>query len=95
MILSENQIRSAVMDVVPRYAIKKVELFGSYADDRATDQSDVDFLVEFIRERVSLLELNHLKYELEDILGKTVDVVHGPLDEKSILDIQTKVKLYE
>ena len=42
-----------------------------------------------------MLELNHLKYELEDILGKSVDVVHGPLDEKSILDIQTKVKLYE
>lgn len=39
-----------------------------------TDQSDVDLLVEF-EGRKSLLDLSGLKIELEDALGRKVDVV--------------------
>ena len=39
-----------------------------------TDESDVDLLVEF-EGRKSLLDIAHLKNELEDVLNRRVDVL--------------------
>ena len=49
-------------------------VFGSVARGEATDKSDVDFLVEFEKGR-TLLDLAGLHRELEEILGRSVDVV--------------------
>jgi hypothetical protein len=94
MTLSFDQIKYAASNVVPKYEITKIQLFGSYAEERATDQSDVDILVEFKEDEVSLFKISDLKYELEDLLGKPVDVIHGPLPDKSLLEMQKVVSLY-
>lgn len=55
------------------YAVKSLGLFGSFADDTATEESDVDILVEFkkpIGWRFFTLE----KY-LEKMLGRKIDLV--------------------
>lgn len=94
MTLSVEDIKNAANNVVPKYSIRRMELFGSYANETANDQSDVDFLVEFQQSEVSLFLLSDLKYELEEILGKPVDVIHGPLSTESLLEIQKVVSLY-
>ncbi|UFH56894.1 nucleotidyltransferase family protein [Spirosoma sp. KNUC1025] len=55
------------------YPLVSMALFGSYADDTATEASDVDILVEF-KHPVGF-EFIDLSIELENILQKPVDLV--------------------
>ena len=82
---TEERIRSVVAELQADYALQRVSIFGSYAEGRATEDSDLDLLVEFHQPAVSLLRLNQLKYDLEEALGLPVDVVHAPLPENSLI----------
>lgn len=82
---TEESIRQAIRRLKPVYSLRAVSIFGSYAEGRATAQSDLDLLVEFDKPAVSLLQLNALKYELEDTLGLPVDIIHAPLPEDSMI----------
>ncbi len=53
--------------------VKSLELFGSVARDKASSDSDVDFLVEFAIE-ASLFDLFRVRHYLEDLLGCDVDL---------------------
>ncbi|GAB4042773.1 nucleotidyltransferase family protein [Spirosoma litoris] len=55
------------------YPLASLALFGSYADGTATEDSDVDILVEF-KEPVGF-EFIDLSIELENLLHKPVDLV--------------------
>ena len=44
-----SEITRAMKEVSKQYPIKKVQLFGSYADNNVTENSDIDLLVEFDR----------------------------------------------
>lgn len=90
-----EMIKKGVYMVASEYPIKKVELFGSYAEGTNHEQSDVDLLVEFITTSVSLLTLNALKYRLEEILDTEVDVIHGPIEAHSMIELGKVVSLYE
>lgn len=46
-----------VSEIAQEYDVKRITLFGSYADGRNTPQSDIDLLVEFNSENVSLLTI--------------------------------------
>ena len=92
--LTIKQISEIVSKAAQEYDIKKVTLFGSYADGRNTAQSDIDLLVEFHTENVSLLTLASLKYRLEELLGIDVDVIHAPLDKDSMIIPQRMVEIY-
>lgn len=89
-----QQIRDSVSIVAGEYPIKRAELFGSYANNTNTEASDVDLLVEFTVPRVSLLMLNSVKYRLEELLQTEVDVIHGPLDGDSMIEVDRRVPLY-
>ena len=52
----------------------KVGIFGSYARNEQTEDSDLDILVSF-KETISLLDLVGLEQELSEILGIKVDLV--------------------
>ena len=58
-----GQIRSAVGQIAPRYKIRDVKLFGSYANGSARTDSDVDLLVEFSENPVSVMEIFGFKEE--------------------------------
>ena len=60
-------------ELVARFGVRSLALFGSVARDEATTDSDIDLLVEFERP-VGLFELFALQDELEVILGRHVDV---------------------
>lgn len=93
--LDIEKIREGVHTVVSEYPIKKVELFGSYAEGTNNEKSDIDLLVEFVTPTVSLLTLNALKYRLEEIYNISVDVVHGPIDKNTLISIGKVVSLYK
>ena len=92
--LTVQTISDSIRTVSHEYPLRKVELFGSYASGKNTPASDVDLLVEFSRPRVSLLTLSSLKLRLQDLLGSEVDIIHGPLPEGSMLDINRRILLY-
>ena len=67
--LTVSDIAAAVKKVAEKYNIKETMLFGSYANGTNTASSDVDLLVDFGSEYVSLLTLSLLKIEIEEILN--------------------------
>jgi len=60
-------------DLLSKYSVKSVALFGSFARGEQTRKSDVDILIEFkeptFRNYIGLL------HDLEKLLGKKVDLV--------------------
>ena len=93
--LSMLTIQETVKKVAPEYSVKTVKVFGSYAEGTANNESDVDVLVEFMTPAVSLLTLTSLKYRLENELNTSVDVIHGPLDNDSLITLGKVVPVYE
>lgn len=53
--------------------MKKIGLFGSFARDEATDESDIDVVVEL--EKADMFCLIGIKQSLEEAFGRRVDVV--------------------
>jgi len=93
--LNLDQITADIIKVVVSYPVKTVSLFGSYAEGSATENSDVDLLVEFITPNISLFTLLNLKYALEEKLHKKVDVIHAPIDENALINPTKVIKIYE
>jgi uncharacterized protein len=56
------------------HGIRSVRVFGSFARGEENGESDIDLLVE-LEPHCSLLDIISLKYEIEDLTGRTVDVV--------------------
>ena len=67
--------REQILCIAKRYGAGKLRLFGSVARGQAGEKSDVDILVEFEPGR-SLLDHIALIQDLEELLGRKVDVVN-------------------
>ncbi len=92
--LSHEDIQRAVANAAALFPLKNAAYFGSYAEGRASGQSDLDLLVEFESRPVSLLMIAALKHNLEDELKVPVDVIHAPVPEGSIIEIGKTVPVY-
>lgn len=66
--------REEILRIAARHGARNVRVFGSVARGEADEKSDIDLLVEFEPER-SLLDHAGLVVELEELLGRKVDVV--------------------
>jgi len=63
-------------DFCGRWKVRELALFGSVLREDFTPQSDVDVLIDFEPgARWSLLDLVDMESELEDIVGRDVDLV--------------------
>ena len=56
------------------FSVNKIGLFGSYANDTQTEDSDIDFYVEFKQKTFD--NLSGLWVYLEDLYQKKIDIVH-------------------
>ena len=63
------------MPILRRHAVKRAAIFGSFGRGEAKANSDVDFLIEYKTDNKSLFDLVDLKSELEEKLGRNVDVI--------------------
>jgi len=76
--VNESALPTAQRDRIKRIAAahgaQNIRLFGSFARDAAGPESDVDLLITLEAGR-TLLDLIAIKQDLEDLLGRRVDVV--------------------
>ena len=70
--------KAAILNLARLHGARAIRVYGSVARGQATEQSDLDLLVEWEPDR-SLLDVIGLKQDLEDLLGLDHDVAHGPL----------------
>jgi hypothetical protein len=92
--LTHEEIRSAVARIAAVFPVKQAAYFGSYADGRQTDSSDLDLLLEFHKPAISLFTLSAIKCDLEEQLKVPVDVVHFPPPKDSLIEIGKTVRVY-
>ena len=75
-ILNKHLIKQTLLEnreTLRKYGVKRIGLFGSYARETATPESDIDFLVEL--ERLTFRDYMGLAVFLEDLFQKDVDLV--------------------
>lgn len=75
MILTIEEITKKVAPIAKKYNLKEVYLFGSYVRGEAREDSDIDLLYVKFDNSMSLTTKYMLLDELEDSLGKKVDLV--------------------
>lgn len=76
MVYTQDEIRRLIVPIAEKYKLRGVYLFGSYARGTATEESDVDLLIDTAGAGVhTLLQLAAIYCDLEDALQKRVDVV--------------------
>lgn len=93
--LTIANIMTVAETVAKEFPIVSIQLFGSYAENRNTEESDVDILVEFAPDTcVTLLTVSNIKIRMEELLKTPVDVITVPIPKDSILEINKVVPLY-
>ena len=69
---------------IKEFGVKKLVLFGSYARNEGSKDSDIDFLVEFEEGRWLFDDFIHLVHFLKDLLGKEIDLGEEHLLRKEL-----------
>jgi|ERR1043166_944683 predicted nucleotidyltransferase len=66
-----------IEDFCRRWRISRLEVFGSALREDFRADSDLDLIATFAAQaRWSLLDRVHMKHELEDLLGRKVDLLN-------------------
>lgn len=60
---------------IKKYGVSRVGLFGSYSTGLETPKSDIDILIEFESGKKNFDNYMGLKFYLEDLFQKKVDLV--------------------
>ena len=91
--MSNEEIKKALESFVDKYSITSMILFGSRANGTNAPDSDVDLILEF-SVPVSLIILSQIQIEMEEKLGIDVDIIHGPITEDDMIEVDKEVVLY-
>ncbi len=98
MKLIENNIRK-LKALCKKHKVSKLFVFGSVLTDRFSEESDIDFVVNFDKEKVTDYFDNYfnLKYALEDLFKRKVDLleeqtIRNPYLKKSVNE--SKILIY-
>ena len=91
-----TKIKEKILPILKKNDVIKASIFGSFARGEDKKGSDLDMLVEF-NEPKGMFHRIGLKYELEKILGKKVDLLTynaiNPLLKEYIY--KDEIKIYE
>ena len=75
-ILTLSDISRIATPIVQKYRVPALYVFGSYARGTASENSDIDLLIDTDgTDLTSLFALGALYSELEDALGKPIDLI--------------------
>lgn len=76
MVYTQKQLADVIAPIAQKYRIPLVYLFGSYAKGTATEDSDIDLLIDTKGTEIkSLLQLSAVMLELENATGKRIDLI--------------------
>ena len=71
-----RRISQQITPIAKKHNLKSVYIFGSYARDEATENSDVDILIDREGSDVrSVFQISALYNELKESIGKDIDLV--------------------
>jgi hypothetical protein len=84
--MTTQSIKRKVFPILKRQGVSRAALFGSAARGEAKKNSDIDMLIK-IRKGKSLLDIVRLKLELEEKLGRKVDLVEYSAIRPSLKEI--------
>jgi len=73
LILNE-EIKHKIISILVNHGIKRILVFGSYARNEATPESDLDLIVDF-PEGTSLLDHVGMEMELSEALNMKIDLL--------------------
>jgi uncharacterized protein len=68
-------LKQHMPELARRYKVKSLGMFGSYVRNEQSKRSDLDVLVEFENDAMTLLEFIEVQNYLSDLLGVKVDLV--------------------
>ncbi|MEW6482006.1 MAG: nucleotidyltransferase family protein [bacterium] len=74
--MTKEEIKRIIMEhkeILEKYRVKSIALFGSYAKNEQREDSDIDLLVEF--EKDTYDNFIHLIFSLEELFNKKVQVL--------------------
>lgn len=66
--------REEILDIARKYGATNLRVFGSMARGEESPKSDLDIIVE-MEKGSSLLDIISIKQDIEELLGRKVDVV--------------------
>ncbi len=69
------QQQAIILEVLQPFNPVEVGIFGSFARGEERPESDIDILIDFGTTRINLFDLVHIGDELEEKLGRKVDLV--------------------
>lgn len=82
-----NYLKEHYSEFKNKYNVEKIGLFGSYARDEATENSDIDI---FVKMKPSLFDMVAIKEQIENDLNRKVDIIR---EHKNIKPIFLKMIL--
>ena len=63
------------IDGIKSYGVSRLGVFGSFVRNEMTENSDVDFFVDFLPEKKTFKNFMGLAYFLEDLCGRKSEIV--------------------
>ena len=78
------------MDTIKEFGVEEIGLFGSYAKNTQTENSDVDILVKIKKSEQTFDNYMGLKFFLENLLKKNVDLV---LDDNLKPALESEIRI--
>jgi len=89
-----EEMKKKIVKILKKNKVVRAGIFGSYARGEQKKNSDIDILVE-IKKKISLFDFVGIKLELEDELGKKVDLVEykiiKPRIKENILNSEVRI----
>ena len=76
-----NYLKEHYSEFKNKYNVEQIGLFGSYARDEATENSDIDI---FVKMKPSLFDMVAIKEQIENDLDKKVDIIREHKNIKPI-----------
>ena len=67
-----NYLKDHYQEFQTKYDIEQIGLFGSYARDEATENSDIDI---FVKMPPKIFDMVSIKEQIEEDLHKKVDII--------------------
>ena len=81
-----KQQRSQIIALAEKHGASNVRVFGSVARGEATEDSDIDFLVDYDLEKITPWFPGGLLLDLEQLLNRQVDIVTVDMLKERIRD---------
>lgn len=96
MVYTIEEIKSKTVPIAKEYGLSNIRLFGSYAKGNATENSDIDLIMD-TGGIIGFIKYSLLLHELEKVFGCSVDLITNEFSNKDFLNKIKKeeIVLYE